>query len=70
MGFYLVERTDDIGYDEVISLVIEAKNEEDALVVASEQSWGDWVYNEKYLQVHQLNYTGKSRVVHRSFNAG
>lgn len=70
MGFYLVERTDDIGYDEVISSVIVAKNEDDAMDVASKQSWGDWLYNANCLSVKQLHDTGESRVVHKSFNAG
>lgn len=37
MRLYLVERTDDIGYDETESLVVLAKDEDDAMEVASEE---------------------------------
>lgn len=70
MRLYLVERTDDIGYDETESLVVLAKDEDDAIEVASEEYWGDWLFNSSSIKITRIHLSGKFRSIHLSFNAG
>lgn len=70
MKLYLVERLDDIGYDETDSIVVIAKDEDDAMEVASDDYWGDWLFDSTKIKITRIRLTGKSRTIHLSFNAG
>jgi len=63
---YLVERKDDVGWDEYDAFVVRAKNEEEAITICSEQAF----FNKDNTTVKEINSKGKSGVILGSFNAG
>lgn len=70
MKAYLVKRMDDIGYDEVDSMVIVAKSETDAKNFSATCAWGDWAYDASKLDIKPIILSGNTRVILSSFNAG
>lgn len=73
MNLYLLEREDDIGYDEFDSIVVAAPTEQAARAIRPR---GGWVYGEAWDDAEKLTCTNigtthlPSGIVHESFNAG
>jgi hypothetical protein len=80
MALYLVSRTDSVDYDEFDALVIRAKNEKEALKIATardpysyEQARAEYqrfAADGSNAKVEKIAVTGKSEVILGSFNAG
>lgn len=70
MNLYLVERTDEIGYDEFVSIVVAARGEKEALEM--KKDWGCCPLPS--LKVTQIGIAvGKFKapqIIHESFAAG
>lgn len=73
MNLYLLERQDDVGYDEFDSIVVAAPTEQAARAIRPR---GGWVYGEAWEDVETLTcqLIGTTNLptglVHTSFNAG
>lgn len=69
MKLFIVERTDNVGYDEFDSIVVAAESEDDAIHIEPQGVWA----SAEHLAVQ---YIGEAMpliprgVVHASFNAG
>ena len=80
MNIYLVERTDNIGYEQYDSFICITKNEQEAREThpsewdKNEFEWQDWIEFSKInsLKVTMIGVSSeqKKRVVLTSFNAG
>ncbi|QOC54464.1 hypothetical protein pSALSNUABM04_004 [Salmonella phage pSal-SNUABM-04] len=73
MNLYLLERQDDVGYDEFDSIVVAAPSEGVARAIRPR---GGWVYGEAWDEAETLTCTNIGTthlpigIVHESFNAG
>ncbi len=74
--FYLVERTDEIGWDEYDSFVIKADNKEKALAMAHDQAGNQWrgeekpYFREDNTRITELSDKMDDGIILGSFNAG
>lgn len=71
MKLFLLERTDDIDYDEYNAFVVAAHGLEDALHVPL--NWGDWSFNARCIRITEIGIAkdGTERgAILGSFNAG
>ena len=71
---YLVERTDDINYDEYDSFVVKADNEEEARIAAQNKAGkcchnNEWFFEKDKTRITELDFI-ENGVILGSFNAG
>ena len=70
--FYLITRTDDVGYDEYDSFVVSAESEKDALSLVYEEkgeSFSSGIFTKENTKIEQLQAV-ESKIILGSFNAG
>lgn len=64
---YLIERLDEVGYDEYDSFVVRAKDPKQALDICSKRAK---YFNETNTQITKLCELGEDEIILGSFNAG
>lgn len=65
MALYLVSRNDEVDYDEYDSFVVRAKNEEEAILICSDDQ-----FRKDNTTIEKLEEKGKSEIILGSYNAG
>ena len=69
MNLYLLERTDDIGYDEFDSIIVAAPTEQAACAIPPDRGHWDEGLTMTVTLIGTTHYPAGT-VVHESFNAG
>ena len=68
MKLWLLERLDNVGWDEITSVVVRARNEQEAQKVASQSR--QWPNNHKEFTVKELLTAGPAEIIIENVNWG